>query len=339
MPRHGQNNTASPFVTNEEFKKMGYGTRKVRMSGDMLKDFDACHLCLHQAESPMACSKGHLFCKACIFECLLRQKEHQKTQTKLYEEQQLAEQAKVESLATKGKQEATERFQKLEEGILNPVHTTAGSLGGSSSSSSSSDNNKNPLSKTLIGYSEVTTNSGEQVYVIDDSLVNGVMAAKNSSKLSAEDKEIRLRVLPSFWIPTQTPDQVENKIAPPQKHTACPAGSHVLKLKGLTPVHFALVDEGDVRRKGDSTKGKYMCGGCRKTLTNSNKLFVLKKCGHIACSQCMDNLVKHDKRCVECQTKLKLPQGVVELESGGRSFAAHGAKVVSSRLTPAVGNS
>eukprot|EP00808_Paulinella_micropora_P021580 g19906.t1 len=330
MPRHGQNNTASPYFTNEELRKMGYGTKKVRMSGDMMKDFDACHLCLHQAEAPMACTKGHLFCKACIYECLLRQKEYQKTQTVLYEEQLRSEREKQASTEDEEKQKAIERFQKLESGILNPVHTTP--IGGATTAAKT-----NPSSRKLIGYDSVTTNTGDEVFVVDHRVVEKLIATKDSTKLSKEEKEMRLRALPSFWIPSLTPDTVTNKIKPPAQHTGCPAGSHMLKLKNLTPVHFTPVNEGEVRRKGDSTQGKYMCGGCRKTLTNSNKLSLLKKCGHVVCADCMSQLVEKDQRCVECQAKVTFPKGVIKLEGGGRSFAAHGATTASARITP-VGN-
>jgi len=32
-----------------------------------MRRFDACGLCLNRAREPLACSKGHLFCKECIY--------------------------------------------------------------------------------------------------------------------------------------------------------------------------------------------------------------------------------------------------------------------------------
>lgn len=304
------------------------------MSGDMIKDFDACHLCLHQAEDPLACTRGHLFCKGCIYECLLRQKEFQKTQTKLWNEQREAEQAEEAGKADKQNEKELERFHQLESGILSRGHS-------SKAPKSSSPAPKDPSSRVLTGYNSVTNNSGEQVFVVDQQLVDKVMGVKNVNQLSASEQELRRRALPSFWVPSLTPDQVETKVKAPPQHTGCPAGSHILKLKNLIPVKFMLVDKAEKRKKGDSTRGRYMCGGCRKTFTNSSKLYILKKCGHVACKTCVDTLIKKDKCCVECSKKVRVPKDIIELESGGRSFAAHGAKIAKSygmlptaRLTP-----
>lgn len=32
-----------------------------------MRRFDACALCLQRAREPVACQKGHLFCKECIY--------------------------------------------------------------------------------------------------------------------------------------------------------------------------------------------------------------------------------------------------------------------------------
>lgn len=75
MPqRHSKNNNDLAFFTYDEKKKLGYGTQKERLGRDSIKPFDACCLCLKHFINPMCCQKGHVFCKECIFECLLSQK-------------------------------------------------------------------------------------------------------------------------------------------------------------------------------------------------------------------------------------------------------------------------
>ncbi|KAG9143433.1 hypothetical protein Leryth_027201 [Lithospermum erythrorhizon] len=75
MPqRHSKNNNDLAFFTYDEKKKLGYGTQKERLGKDSIKPFDACSLCLKPLIQPLACQKGHVFCKECIFECLLSQK-------------------------------------------------------------------------------------------------------------------------------------------------------------------------------------------------------------------------------------------------------------------------
>jgi nitric oxide synthase-interacting protein len=75
MPqRHSKNNNDLAFFTYDERKKLGYGTQKERLGKDSIKPFDFCCICLQPVIDPLCCLKGHLFCKECIFECLLAQK-------------------------------------------------------------------------------------------------------------------------------------------------------------------------------------------------------------------------------------------------------------------------
>jgi len=118
MPRHAKNNTAAPTFTYGEKKALtGWGTQQVRLGGDSLKDFDACTLCLHQADEPLVCTKGHLFCKACIYECLLQQKTWIKTQEKLHMEQEKEAQMKGKQKDLELKMKEIEKFEKQETGI------------------------------------------------------------------------------------------------------------------------------------------------------------------------------------------------------------------------------
>lgn len=75
MPqRHSKNNNDLAIFTYDEKRKLGYGTQKERLGRDSIKPFDACGLCLKPVIDPLACQKGHVFCKECILECLLSQK-------------------------------------------------------------------------------------------------------------------------------------------------------------------------------------------------------------------------------------------------------------------------
>ncbi|KAL3643371.1 E3 ubiquitin-protein ligase csu1 [Castilleja foliolosa] len=75
MPqRHSKNNNDLAFFTYDEKRKLGYGTQKERLGKDSIKPFDVCCLCLKPYIEPMSCTKGHVYCKECILECLLSQK-------------------------------------------------------------------------------------------------------------------------------------------------------------------------------------------------------------------------------------------------------------------------
>ena len=80
MTKHSKNNTASSIFSYAEYKKLDayYGTKKQRLGNESMRPFDACSLCLQRAREPLACSKGHLFCKECVYNDLLAQKKDMK---------------------------------------------------------------------------------------------------------------------------------------------------------------------------------------------------------------------------------------------------------------------
>ncbi|KAK1327232.1 hypothetical protein QJS10_CPA01g01089 [Acorus calamus] len=89
MPqRHSKNNNDLAFFTYDEKKKLGYGTQRERLGKDSIKPFDACCLCLKHFIDPLCCPKGHVFCKECIYECLLSQKKDIHRKLSAHETQQ-----------------------------------------------------------------------------------------------------------------------------------------------------------------------------------------------------------------------------------------------------------
>lgn len=78
MSRHSKRNTASSFFTSFEksLLKKDYGTLKGRLESGSFRAFDACKLCLARSRDPVACpSYGDLFCRECIMENLLYQRQ------------------------------------------------------------------------------------------------------------------------------------------------------------------------------------------------------------------------------------------------------------------------
>lgn len=84
MPqRHSKNSNDRGHFTYEERRALGYGTQKERLGKDSIKPFDSCCLCIQTAIEPLSCKKGHIFCKECIYSCLLAQKKDIKRQAGL----------------------------------------------------------------------------------------------------------------------------------------------------------------------------------------------------------------------------------------------------------------
>jgi len=120
MPRrHSQNNTAGAIFTHYEKSQLKeYGTQKQRLSKDSLKPFDACTVCLQSVINPLTDKDGSIYCKACIYQYLLDQKNHIKKLTKEYKKQKKElKEDKIEKV----KQEErirSENFQEREKGLV-----------------------------------------------------------------------------------------------------------------------------------------------------------------------------------------------------------------------------
>ena len=52
----------------------------------------------------------------------------------------------------------------------------------------------------------------------------------------------------------------------------------------------------------DEKKNKFICDICKKVL-NIQKIIALKKCGHVFCLKCLEDVCKGDENCPSCNTK------------------------------------
>lgn len=61
-----------------------YGTVEQRLGQDSQKTFDMCTICNQRIIEPMTCDKGHIFCKMCILEYLIKQKKEKELKNKKF---------------------------------------------------------------------------------------------------------------------------------------------------------------------------------------------------------------------------------------------------------------
>ena len=92
MSKHSKNNRGSSVFTYMERKMLKqknlWGDITGRLGQDNQKSFEQCSICLSFAVNPVCCLKGSLFCKQCLLENLLFQKQEIKKLTKKFEEQE-----------------------------------------------------------------------------------------------------------------------------------------------------------------------------------------------------------------------------------------------------------
>ena len=231
MTRHGKNNTASPcysyYERQRDAKNSGYGTQRQRMNKDSVKDFDACSLTLQPCKQPVITREGILFDKEAVLEYIIQKKQDALRRLRQYEKQTQREKREMKELAEAEERSRTEKFLKLERGITNPASTSTALVmatncdgtGGGLNRGSSSKTSVEPWSGTCGGQSK--------------------KAAENVISNIAGDLG---RKLPSFWIPSLTPQSKETKMKRPSTEVLCPITGKPLKAKDLIPITFTPVD-------------------------------------------------------------------------------------------------
>jgi nitric oxide synthase-interacting protein len=301
MGRHAKNNCANSVFTYEERRKItGWGTAKRRVGSDYTLDYDNCAICLHRAQEPVACNHGHVFCKGCIYEHLLTQKNQFKKQTKAFEEQAKEEEDEIKKKAEEQHLATLEKFDKSESSV------TANEL---------EIKRVESASQVPKGYVAVQTKSGTLFKVSPD------YVAKQKSER-----------LPCYWIPALAPSGLKEKVNKPVESIMCAVSPHPLRLKQLYPVKFTPTNE-KMRDEAKDPKARNVCPSCLRVLTNVTKISMVQTCGHVLCNTCMDTLVKKEEHCVTCGKDCN-HQDIIPLAVGGSGFASGGGKVVSSKTAP-----
>ncbi|GBG69339.1 hypothetical protein CBR_g4035 [Chara braunii] len=266
MPqRHSKNNNDLAFFTYDERRKLGYGTQKERLGKDSLKAFDACCLCLKAVIEPLCCQAGHIFCKECIYECLLAQKKDIKRKQALYQAQTLKDKE------LQAEREASERARVLEQFDRQNNRAVPGGAG------------------------KVQQSQHEQD---TPSRFHGA----NSVKVTAYEEEA-LRTMKAFWLPSATPEAPQ-RVEKPVDHTVCPEGKEKLRLKDLFALRFDVVPNREsktIELGGD----RFRCPSCATVFTNSSTLVAIETCGHVLCSRCTSKFVVSDKMCCICSVPCK----------------------------------
>lgn len=131
--------------------------------------------------------------------------------------------------------------------------------------------------------------------------------------------------LPSFWIPSLTPQATKTIAEKPDTKVYCPMSNKPLKMKDLIPVIFTLAsaDGSDKAKSIVARKERFICPVTSDVLSNTVPTAVLKPSGHVVSMQCVDKFIKKDWMCPITGKKLK-EKDIIELKRGGTGYSAVG---------------
>ena len=145
--------------------------------------------------------------------------------------------------------------------------------------------------------------SNAQVDFQKKKALDDFLAAQEFTGKTIQDKK---ETLPSFWVPSLTPN-VEKETKSISLQVTCPFdSSHSISLKDLLNLEF----------KKD--EGESICAACKSLLSNNLGAKVLSLCGHVLCSHCC-KLVK--KKCSICNESIDKQ---IEIVTEGTGYSSKG---------------
>ncbi|XP_065782580.1 nitric oxide synthase-interacting protein isoform X2 [Muntiacus reevesi] len=141
------------------------------------------------------------------------------------------------------------------------------------------------------------------------------------------------KALPSFWIPSLTPEAKATKLEKPSRIVTCPMSGKPLRMSDLTPVRFTPLDS-SVDRVGLITRSeRYVCAVTRDSLSNATPCAVLRPSGAVVTLECVEKLIRKDM--VDPVTGDKLmDRDIIVLQRGGTGFAGSGVKLQAEKSRP-----
>lgn len=276
--RHSKNagTMGSESLTYHERRALGFGTVKERLGKDSIGNFFDCGITLCPAVDPVCTPSGHLFSREAILENLLEQKKANKRKLVAWEAQQQEQTRKTQDRAAIEQEAELLAFDRR---------------------------NHMGASDALASRLRDAISEEAEVLLADKHTVTGAVNIRQNGE--------RIKELRAFWMPSKTPE-ARALLDKPDGQTICPASGKKLRLKDLTPVHFATVPGGG--------EHEYMDPVSRDVLTNASRLLVIKPSG--------DVVLEHTwKTCILPEGSYKGtpvgPDDVIELQRGGTGFSAH----------------
>uniref|UniRef100_A0A8C1WF98 Nitric oxide synthase-interacting protein n=1 Tax=Cyprinus carpio TaxID=7962 RepID=A0A8C1WF98_CYPCA len=298
MTRHGKNCTAGAVYTYHEKKKdtasSGYGTQSVRLGKDAIKDFDCCCLSLQPCRDPVVTEDGYLYEKEAILQYILHHKTEIAKKMKAYEKQKQALKSEGQLESKSEERERAEKFKQRENNIVSkPI---------------------NPFT------SEKSEDEGSQ---------------KSSSSASSSDTgaSSSSSALPSFWIPSLTPEAKPTLLKKPSKTVLCPMSGRPLKMSDLISVRFTPLDSSLDRVALLTRQDRYVCAVTKDTLGNSVPCAVLRPSGAVVTMECVEKLIQKDMIDPVTGDKLK-EKDIIPLQRGGTGFAGSGVDLKAKEARP-----
>ncbi|XP_015706444.1 nitric oxide synthase-interacting protein [Coturnix japonica] len=127
--------------------------------------------------------------------------------------------------------------------------------------------------------------------------------------------------LPSFWIPSLTPEAGAERLRKPDTSVRCPMSGRRLRASDLVPVHFTPEVPGLERLQLLGRRHRFVCAVSRDALSNATPCAVIRPSGAVVTMQCVERLIRKEMRDPISGETLS-DDDIIPLQRGGTGFAA-----------------
>ncbi|XP_034030045.1 nitric oxide synthase-interacting protein [Thalassophryne amazonica] len=139
--------------------------------------------------------------------------------------------------------------------------------------------------------------------------------------------------LPSFWIPSLTPEAKPTLLKKPSKVVMCPMSGRPIKMNELITVRFTPLDPSLDRVALINRQDRYVCAVTRDVLGNSVPCAVLRPSGTVVTQECVEKLIKKDMIDPVSGDKLS-EKDIIPLQRGGTGFSGSGVQLSAKEARP-----
>lgn len=145
----------------------------------------------------------------------------------------------------------------------------------------------------------------------------------SNSKSVSNMQDGKNKQLPSFWIPSLTPDAKPKTDDKPDDKVRCPMSGKPIKLKDLIDVNFTPIKDGDVKTALINKQARYVCAVTNDVLGNSVPAAVLRTSGCVVTMDCVEKLIKKDML-DPINGKQMTEKDIIPLQRGASGFSGSG---------------
>ncbi|BFZ04984.1 hypothetical protein BsWGS_08023 [Bradybaena similaris] len=147
--------------------------------------------------------------------------------------------------------------------------------------------------------------------------------------------EGRDKQLPSFWIPSLTPQAEATQLKKPDDKVRCPMSGKPLKFKDLIPVTFTPINDRDTQTSIISKTNRYVCAVTNDVLGNSVPCAVLRPSGAVVTMECVEKIISKDMLDPISGQKLK-DKDIIPLQRGASGFTGAGVTLEAKKAGPTI---